>query len=78
MIKLLHKGKYEVKVGSINGSFNTDDIETVIDEMQKECEKVNKLIFNSRSLWKVVGDKLIHSTMVSHTEFDIVRLENAH
>ncbi|WZE63598.1 hypothetical protein PANI_CDS0079 [Maribacter phage Panino] len=75
MIKLQMKGK-SIKVGSIDGTFDTDDIEEVIDQMQKECEKINKMIFNSRTLWKVKGEKLVHSTMVSHLEFDIVRVAN--
>lgn len=65
MIILNHKGK---KVRE----FDTKNIEIVIDKMQEEAYKSNSLIFHNRSLWRVVGDKLIHETILSYSEFEIV------
>lgn len=65
MIELHYKGK-KVK------EFETVNIEKVIDQMQEEAHKANPTIFNSRNLWKVVGNKLTHETMVSYSEFEIV------
>lgn len=65
MIELHYKGK---KVRE----FDTINIEKVIDKMQEEAHKAHPTIFNSRTLWKVVGNKLIHETMVSYSEFEIV------
>ena len=68
MIQLLVNGReYE------NLKFNTDNMDEVIDSMQEQCHKMNSLIFNNRSLWKISedGKKLTHETMVSYSEFEI-------